>query len=134
MNKTINIKDLMEDKKFCDEQYFLLTFCRKVMEDIGMKLIESEGRENIQNHDIELEIKVNGREVDSADFCKSFIDCIETNLKSEAREVVGGLFNEKINSIRNELDELETKTQEMNDVLDWGCPSVDKIIIKNNHK
>ena len=119
MNKTINIKDLMEDKKFCEEQYFLLTFCRKVMEDIGMKLIESEGRENIQNHDIELEIKVNGREVDSADFCKSFIDCIETNLKSEAREVVGGLFNEKINSIRNELDELETKTQEMNDVLDW---------------
>ena len=118
MNKTINIKDLMEDKKFCDEQYFLLTFCWKVMEDIGMKLIESEGRENIQNHDIELEIKVNGREVDSADFCKSFIDCIETNLKSEAREVVGGLFNEKINSIRNELDELETKTQEMNDVLD----------------
>ena len=119
MNKTINIKDLMEDKKFCNEQYFLLTFCWKVMEDIGMKLIESEGRENIQNHDIELEIKVNGREVDSADFCKSFIDCIETNLKSEAREVVGGLFNEKINSIRNELDELETKTQEMNDVLDW---------------
>ena len=119
MNKTINIKDLMEDKKFCDEQYFLLTFCRKVMEDIGMKLIESEGRENIQNHDIELEIKVNGREVDSADFCKSFIDCIETNLKSEAREVVGGLFNEKINSIRNEWDELETKTQEMNAVLDW---------------
>ena len=119
MSKTINIKDLMEDKKFCNEQYFLLTFCWKVMEDIGMKLIESEGRENIQNHDIELEIKVNGREVDSADFCKSFIDCIETNLKSEAREVVGGLFNEKINSIRNELDELETKTQEMNVVLDW---------------
>ena len=119
MSKKINIKDLMEDKKFCDEQYFLLTFCWKVMEDVGMKLIESEGRENIQNHDIELEIKVNGREVDSADFCKSFIDCIETNLKSEAREVVGGLFNEKINSIRNGLDELETKTQEMNDVLDW---------------
>ena len=119
MNKTINIKDLMEDKKFFNEQYFLMTFCWKVMEDIAKKLIESEGRENIQNHDIELEIKVNGREVDSADFCKSFIDCIETNLKSEAREVVGGLFNEKINSIRNELDELETKTQEMNDVLDW---------------
>ena len=119
MSKTINIKDLMEDKKFCDEQYLLMSFCCKVMEDIGKKLIESEGRENIQNHDIELEIKVNGREVDSADFCKSFIDCIETNLKSEAREVVGGLFNEKINSIRNELDELETKTQEMNDVLDW---------------
>ena len=109
----------MEDKKFCNEQYFLLTFCWKVMEDIGMKLIESEGRENIQNHDIELEIKVNGREVDSADFCKSFIDCIETNLKSEAREVVGGLFNEKISSIINELDELESKTQEMNSVLDW---------------
>ena len=119
MNKTINIKDLMEDKKFCNEQYFLLTFCWKVMEDIGMKLIESEGRENIQNHDIELEIKVNGREMDSADFCKSFIDCIETNLKSEAREVVGGLFNEKINSIRNELDVLESKTLEMNAVLDW---------------
>ena len=119
MSKTINIKDLMENKKFCNEEYFLMAFCCKVMQDIGKKLIESEGRENIQNHDIELEIKVNGREVDSADFCKSFIDCIETNLKSEAREVVGGLFNEKINSIRNELDELETKTQEMNDVLDW---------------
>ena len=119
MSKTINIKDLMEDKKFFNEQYFLMTFCWKVMEDIGMKLIESEGRENIQNHDIELEIKVNGREVDSADFCKSFIDCIETNLKSEAREVVGGLFNEKISSIINELDELESKTQEMNSVLDW---------------
>ena len=119
MSKTINIKDLMEDKKFFNEQYFLMTFCWKVMEDIGMKLIESEGRENIQNHDIELEIKVNGREVDSADFCKSFIDCIETNLKSEAREVVGGLFNEKISSIRNELDVLESKTQEMNSVLNW---------------
>ena len=119
MSKTINIKDLMEDKKFFNEQYFLMTFCWKVMEDIGMKLIESEGRENIQNHDIELEIKVNGREVDSADFCKSFIDCIETNLKSEAREVVGGLFNEKISSIRNELDVLESKTLEMNAVLDW---------------
>ena len=119
MSKTINIKDLMEDKKFFNEQYFLMTFCWKVMEDIGMKLIESEGRENIQNHDIELEIKVNGREVDSADFCKSFIDCIETNLKSEARKVVGGLFNEKISSIRNELDVLESKTQEMNSVLNW---------------
>lgn len=119
MSKTINIKDLMEDKKFFNEQYFLMTFCWKVMEDIGKKLIESEGRENIQNHDIELEIKVNGREVDSADFCKSFIDCIETNLKSEARKVVGGLFNEKISSIINELDELESKTQEMNSVLDW---------------
>ena len=119
MSKTINIKDLMEDKKFCDEQYFLLTFCGKVMEDIAKKLIESEGRENIQNHDIELEIKVNGREVDSADFCKSFIDCIENNLKFKAREVVEGLFNEKISSIRNELDVLESKTQEMNAVLDW---------------
>ena len=119
MSKIIKIEDLMEDKKFCDEKYFLFEFCCKVMEDIAEKLIESEGRKNIQNHDIELEIKVNGREVDSADFCKSFIDCIETNLKSEAREVVGGLFNEKINSIRNELDVLESKTQEMNDVLDW---------------
>ena len=119
MSKTINIKDLMENKKFCNEQYFLMLFCCKVMEDIGKKLIEFEGRENIQNHDIELEIKVNGREVDSADFCKSFIDCIETNLKSEAHKVVGGLFNEKISSIINELDELESKTQEMNSVLDW---------------
>lgn len=119
MSKIIKIEDLMEDKKFCDEKYFLFEFCCKVMEDIAEKLIESEGRKNIQNHDIELEIKVNGREVDSADFCKSFIDCIETNLKSEAREVVGGLFNEKINSIRNELDVLESKTLEMNAVLDW---------------
>ena len=119
MSKIIKIEDLMEDKKFCDEKYFLFEFCCKVMEDIAEKLIESEGRKNIQNHDIELEIKVNGREVDSADFCKSFIDCIETNLKSEAREVVGGLFNEKISSIRNELDVLESKTQEMNAVLDW---------------
>ena len=119
MSKIIKIKDLMEDEKFCNEQYFLIEFCCKVMEDIANKLIKSDGRENIQNHDIELEIKVNGREVDSADFCKSFIDCIETNLKSEARKVVGGLFNEKISSIINELDVLESKTQEMNDVLDW---------------
>lgn len=120
MSKIIKIEDLMEDKKFCDEKYFLFEFCCKVMEDIAEKLIESEGRKNIQNHDIELEIKVNGREVDSADFCKSFIDCIETNLKSEAREVVGGLFNEKISSIRNELDVLESKTLEINAVLDWN--------------
>ena len=119
MSKAINIKDLIEDKKFGNEQYFLMTFCWEVMEDIAKKLIESEGLENIQNHDIELEIKVNGREVDSADFCKSFIDCIETNLKNKAREMVGGFFNEKINSIRNELNELESKTQEMNSVLDW---------------
>ena len=119
MSKIIKIKDLMEDEKFCNEQYFLIEFCCKVMEDIANKLIKSDGRENIQNHDIELEIKVNGREVDSADFCKSFIDCIETNLKSEARKVVGGLFNEKISSIVNELDVLESKTLEMNAVLDW---------------
>ena len=60
------------------------------MEDIAKKLIESEGRENIQNNDIEFEINVNSREVDSADFCKSFIDCIETKLKFKAREVVEG--------------------------------------------
>lgn len=120
MSKAINIKDLIEDKKFGKEQYFLMyLFCWEVMEDIAKKLIELEGLENIQNHDIELEIKVNGREVDSADFCKSFIDCIEANLKNKAREMVRGLFNEKINSIRNELNELETKTQEMNSVLDW---------------
>lgn len=120
MSKAINIKDLIEDKKFGKEQYFLMyLFCWEVMEDIAKKLIELEGIENIQNHDIELEIKVNGREVDSADFCKSFIDCIETNLKNKAREMVRGLFNEKINSIRNELNELESKTQEMNSVLDW---------------
>lgn len=120
MSKAINIKDLIEDKKFGKEQYFLMyLFCWEVMEDIAKKLIELEGLENIQNHDIELEIKVNGREVDSADFCKSFIDCIETNLKNKAREMVRGLFNEKINSIRNELNELESKTQEMNSVLDW---------------
>lgn len=119
MSKIIKIKDLMEDEKFCNEKYFLIEFCCKVMEDIANKLIKSDGRENIQNHDIELEIKVNGREVDSADFCKSFIDCIKTNLKNKAREMVRGLFNEKINSIRNELNELESKTQEMNSVLDW---------------
>ena len=119
MSKIIKIKDLMEDEKFCNEQYFLIEFCCKVMEDIANKLIKSDGRENIQNHDIELEIKVNGREVDSADFCKSFIDCIETNLKNKACKVVRELFNEKIDSIRNELNELESKTQEMNSVLDW---------------
>ena len=43
MSKTINIKDLMEDKKFGNEQYFLMTFCWEVMEDIAKKLIESEG-------------------------------------------------------------------------------------------
>ena len=118
MSKIIKIKDLMEDEKFCNEQYFLIEFCCKVMEDIANKLIKSDGRENIQNHDIELEIKVNGREVDSADFCKSFIDCIETNLKNKACKVVRELFNEKIDSIRNELNELESKTQEMNSVLD----------------
>lgn len=119
MSKIIKIKDLMEDEKFCNEKYFLIEFCCKVMEDIANKLIKSDGRENIQNHDIELEIKVNGREVDSADFCKSFIDCIETNLKNKACKVVRELFNEKIDSIRNELNELESKTQEMNSVLDW---------------
>ena len=66
-----------------------------------------------------LEIKVNGREVDSADFCKSFIDCIETNLKNYASETVRELFNEKIDSIRNELETLESKTQAMNSVLNW---------------
>lgn len=119
MSKIIKIEDLMEDKKFCDEKYFLFEFCCKVMEDIAVKLIESDGRKNIQNHDIELEIKVNGREVDSADFCKSFIDCIETNLKNYASETVRELFNEKIDSIRNELETLESKTQEMNSVLNW---------------
>ena len=109
----------MEDKKFCDEKYFLFEFCCKVMNDIADKLIESEGRENIQKHDIELEIKVNGREVDSADFCKSFIDSIETNLKNYASETVRELFNEKIDSIRNELETLESKTQAMNSVLNW---------------
>ena len=32
MSKIIKIEDLMEDKKFCDEKYFLFEFCCKVME------------------------------------------------------------------------------------------------------
>ena len=37
MSKIIKIEDLMEDKKFCDEKYFLFEFCCKVMEDIADK-------------------------------------------------------------------------------------------------
>lgn len=109
----------MEEPELKDTRFFLLEFGREVMKSIGEELTEKYGRGNFGDKEIRLQIIVNDKEVNSSDFCKSFLDCISSNMENKCREIVSGLFDEKINNIMGELEEIQSKAKSMNDSLSW---------------
>ena len=117
--ETIKINKLMEDKELKDTRFFLMEFGREVMKSIGEELTEKYGHGNFGDKDIRLQIIVNGKEVKSSDFCHSFLDCLATNMEKMCKETVSGIFDEKINNIMREFEEMQSKAKSMNDTLSW---------------
>ena len=117
--ETIKINNLMEDKELKDTRFFLMEFGREVMKSIGEELTEKYGHGNFGDEELRLQIIVNDKEVKSSDFCHSFLDCLEGNMEKICREIVSGLFDEKINNIIREFDEIQSKAKSINDSLSW---------------
>ena len=115
----IKINNLMEDQELKDTRFFLMEFGREVMKSVGEELTKKYGHGNFGDEEIRLQIIVNDKEVNSSDFCKSFLDCISTNMENKCRKIVSGLFDEKINNIMHEFEEMQSKAKEMNDTLSW---------------
>lgn len=115
----IKINNLMEEPEMEDTRFFLLEFGREVMQSVGKELTKKYGHGNFGDKEIRLQIIVNDKEVNSSDFCKSFLDCISSNMESKCREIVSGLFDEKINNIMREFEEMQSKARNMNDSLSW---------------
>ena len=129
----IKINNLMEDQDMKDTRFFLMEFGREVMKNIAEELTEKYGHGIFGDEELRLQIIVNDKEVNSSDFCKSFLDCISTNMENKCREIVSGLFDEKINNIMGELEELQSKAKSMNDTLSWD-DVFDKKFIKTEFK
>ena len=123
----------MEDKELKDTRFFLMEFGREVMKSIGEELTKKYGHGNFGDKEIRLQIIVNDKEVNSSVFCKSFLDCISSNMENKCREIVSGLFDEKINNIIHEFEEMQSKAKEMNDTLSWD-DIFDKKFIKTEFK
>ena len=117
--ETIKINKLMEDKELKDTRFFLMEFGREVMKSIGEVLTEKYGHGNFADEELRLQIIVNDKEVKSSDFCHSFLDCLEGNMEKICREIVSGLFNEKINNIMREFEEMQSKAESMNNRISW---------------
>ena len=115
----IKINKLMEDKELKDTRFFLMELAREVMKNIGEELTKKYGHGNFGDEELRLQIIVNDKEVKSSDFCHSFIDCISTNMEKKCREIVSGLFDEKINNIIREFEEMQSKAKSINDSLSW---------------
>ena len=115
----IKINNLMEEPEMKDTRFFLLEFGREVMKNVGEELHKKYGHGNFGDEEIRLQIIVNDKEVNSSDFCKSFLDCISSNMESKCREIVSGLFDEKINNIMCEFEEMQSKVESMNDRISW---------------
>ena len=109
----------MEDKELKDTRFFLMEFGCEVMKKIGEELTEKYGHGNFGDKDIRLQIIVNGKEVKSSDFCHSFLDCLATNMEKICKETVAGIFNEKINNIMCEFEEMQSKAESMNNSISW---------------
>ena len=62
---------------------------------------------------------MNDKEVKSSDFCHSFLDCLATNMEKICKETVSSIFDEKINNIMREFEEMQSKAESMNDALSW---------------
>ena len=129
----IKINNLMEDPELKDTRFFLMEFGREVMKNIGEELTKKYGHGNFGDKEIRLQIIVNDKEVNSSVFCKSFLDCISSNMENKCREIVSGLFDEKINNIIHEFEEMQSKAKEMNDTLSWD-DIFDKKFIKTEFK
>ena len=117
--ETIKINKLMEDQNMKDTRFFLMEFAREVMKNIGEELTEKYGHGNFGDEELRLLIIVNDKEVKSSDFCHSFLDCLTTNMEKVCKEIVSGLFNEKINNIMREFEEMQSKAESMNDRISW---------------
>ena len=116
----IKINNLLGDQEdMKDTRFFLMEFGREVMKNIGEELTEKYGHGNFGDEEIRLQIIVNDKEVKSSDFCHSFLDCISTNMEKKCREIVSGLFDEKINNIIREFEEMQSKVKSINDSLSW---------------
>ena len=115
----IKINNLMEDQKMKDTRFFLMEFGREVMKSIGEELTEKYGHGNFGDEELRLQIIVNDKEVKSSDFCHSFLDCLANNMEKICREIVSGLFNEKINNIMCEFEEMQSKAESMNNSISW---------------
>ena len=117
--ETIKIKNLFEDQNMEDTRFFLLEFAREVMKNIGEELTKKYGHGNFGDEELRLQIIVNDKEVKSSDFCHSFLDCMSTNMEDICRQIVSGIFDEKINNIMREFEEMQSKAKSMNDTLSW---------------
>ena len=117
--EVIKINKLMEDKELKDTRFFLMEFAREVMKSIGEELTEKYGDGNFGDEDLRLQIIVNDKEVKSSDFCHSFLDCLATNMEKVCKEIVYSLFNEKINNIMREFEEIQSKAKSINNILSW---------------
>ena len=109
----------MEDQDMKNTRFFLMEFAREVMKNIAEELHKKYGHGHFGDEEIRLQIIVNNKEVNSSDFCKSFLDCIANNMENICKEIVSGLFNEKINNIMCEFEEMQSKAESMNDRISW---------------
>ena len=117
--ETIKINNLMEDKELKDTRFFLMEFAREVMKNIAEELHKKYGHGYFGDEDLRLQIIVNDKEVKSSDFCHSFLDCMSTNMEDICRQIVSGIFDNKINNIMHEFEEMQSKAKSMNDTLSW---------------
>ena len=115
----IKINNLLGDQELKDTRFFLMEFGREVMKSIGEEMVKKYGHGNFGDEEIRLQIIVNDKEVKSSDFCHTFLDCISTNMEKKCREIVSGLFDEKINNIIREFEEMQSKAKSINDSLSW---------------
>ena len=115
----IKINNLMEDKELKDTRFFFMEFGREVMKSVGEELTKKYAHGNFGDEELRLQIIVNDKEVKSSDFCHSFLDCLTTNMEKICRQIVSGLFNEKINNIMREFEEMQSKAESMNNSISW---------------
>ena len=115
----IKINNLMEDQNMKDTRFFLMEFGREVMKSIGEELTEKYGHGNFGDEELRLQIIVNDKEVKSSDFCHSFLNCLATNMEKICKDIVSCLFNEKINNIMREFEEMQSKVESMNNRISW---------------
>lgn len=133
--ETIKIKKLMEDKELKATRFFLMEFGREVMKEVGEELTKKYGHGKFSDdEEIRLQIIVNDKEVKSSDFCEAFIDCISTNIERKCRNIVSCLFDEKINNIMGEFEEMQSKAKSINDMLFWDDVFNSKFIKTETHK
>lgn len=115
----IKINNLMEDKELKDTRFFLMEFAREVMKNIGEELTEKYGHGNFGDEELRVQIIVNDKEVKSSDFCHSFLNCMSNNMEDICRQIVSGIFDNKINNIMREFEEMQSKAESMNNRISW---------------